>query len=321
MAPRVLVIRLGAIGDVVNALVFASALVDADPDTRIGWAAHDLVLPLLERNPVVDRVHHWPRAAGVRGGFALARELRAARYDVAVDLQRIAKSAALARYSGAERVVGFDRARTKEGAWLLTTERVAPGPADEHMVDRYLAVARHLGAPQAPPRWSLPTDDAAERAIEMQLGDTRPIVVNLGASKPKNRWSASGFAEVVRELAADGPVAVTGGPDDRALFPELFAELPPGVLDLVGRTNLLELAALARRARTVVTCDTGPMHIAVATGAPVVALFGPADPGRTGPYGAGHRIVRPRGESRRMADLEARDVVAAVRAQFEDSSR
>ena len=313
---RVLVVRLGAIGDVVNALVFASALKQADPDVHVGWAAHDLVLPLLVGNPVVDRVHHWPRADGLRGGLELRTELRAERYDCAVDLQRILKSATLAKLSGAPRVIGFDRARTKEGAWLFTNERVAPGPANEHMVERYLAVARHLGAAAEKPVWSLPIDDDSESEMEARFGRHAPILVNLGASKPANRWADAGYVELVRALSERGEaqVVLSGGPDDRTLFAETLAELEgsPGVVDLVGRTNLLELAALARRARAMVTCDTGPMHLAVACGLRVVALFGPADPDRTGPFGAHHRIVRPPGGSTDTRDVRVEDVLAAL---------
>ena len=148
--------------------------------------------------------------------------------------------------------------------------------------------------------------------MEGLVGSRRPVLVNLGASKPENRWSNAAFAELVRALASNEDVVLTGGPEDRSLFADVLCELPAGVLDLVGRANLLELAALCRRARTMVACDTGPMHVAVASGLRVVALFGPADPVRTGPYGEGHRIVRPRDGSRRTLDVHVDDVLAAL---------
>jgi len=115
---KVLVVRLGAIGDVVNAQVVANAIKEARPKTQVGWVAHDLVQPLLEGHPAVDRAHLWRRGKGLRGMLEVARELRAEGYELALDLQRIAKSGLLARLCGARCIVGFDRARSKELGWV-----------------------------------------------------------------------------------------------------------------------------------------------------------------------------------------------------------
>ena len=117
---RILVVRLGAIGDVTNALVLATAIKDASPHSEIGWVIHPLARPLVDDHPAVDRVHVWPRRSGVGGWRRLVREIRGERYELAADLQRIAKSAVLARASRAPRVLGADRGRTKELSWLFT---------------------------------------------------------------------------------------------------------------------------------------------------------------------------------------------------------
>ena len=291
----VLLVRLGAIGDVTNALLVAAALRRARPDIRIGWAAHDLVLPLVETHPHIDAVHWWRRGSGLRGLRALAGELRSHEYALAVDLQRIAKSAALARLSGAPRVVGFDRARTKEASWLWTRERVAPDDPGKHMVEHYLDVVRHLGVDAPEVERVLPEDPSAEAWAEAHVArGGAPLVVCLGASKAPNRWAPERFVTLVRGLRSDTglSVALVGGPADRALFASTLEALDAGVEDLVGRTNLLQLIALLRRARAFVGCDTGPMHLAAAVETPVVALFGPADPRRTGPWGERHHVVR-----------------------------
>jgi heptosyltransferase-1 len=314
---KILVVRLGAIGDVVNALVFAAAVKDASPTTRIGWTVHELSRPLVEANPVVDRVHVWKRASGLAGLRVLVRELRGERYDLAVDLQRITKSALVARLAGAPRVLGYDRARTKELAGWLSTERIARGAPHEHMVEQVLAFARHLGIESPAVRHALPCDEAAERwADEFAQRANGPLVlVGLGASKPENRWPPTRFGELARALAGDGArIVLSGGPGDAAAG-EAAREALHGLAceDLVGRTSLLELAALLRRARLFVGGDTGPMHIAAAVGCPVVALFGPADPRRTGPWGAGHRVVKPGEGSRRMEAITVHAVLDAVR--------
>jgi ADP-heptose:LPS heptosyltransferase len=317
LPPRLLAVRTGAIGDVVNALVFAAAVKESVPETRIGWVVHPLAAPLVAGHPAVDRVHVWARGGGLRELRRLVRELRAERYPLAVDLQRIQKSALVARLA-APRVLGFDRARTKEASWLWTTERVGPERAP-HRVDGYLELARHLGCPAREPRFLLPADPAAEAWAEARMAELggAPVLVNLGASKPENRWEPERAGALAAALARERgvPVCFTGGPGDRVAAERAVHASAGDARDLVGRTTLLELAALARRARLFIGCDTGPMHLAAAAGAPVVALFGPADPARTGPYGGRHRVVRA--PTRRMQDLEVAAVLAAAAASLD----
>lgn len=293
----ILIVRLGAIGDVVNALVVASAIRARAPHVRIGWAVHELALPLVEHHPAIDRVHVWRKGTGLGGFRRLLAEVRGEHYELALDLQRLAKSAALARLSGAARVIGFDRARAKEASWLLTREAVAASDPRAHMVDQYLEFARHLGLVEVEPIFELPRDAAAAARAEgivSQLGGA-PLCIHVGATKPANRWSAQRFGELARRCVDElgVPVCLVGGPDERANAAIAKAQCPsPRCVDLVGRTSLLELAELLRRSALCVSCDSGPMHIASAVGATVVALFGAADPRRTGPYGARHHVVR-----------------------------
>ena len=177
------------------------------------------------------------------------------------------------------------------------------------MVLQYLAFARHLGV-QAEPRHVLPEVEEAERWAKdfvAELG-AAPVLVNLGATKASNRWLPERFGVLARQLyeALGNPVVLTGSEADRETERRALAALDgaPGVTSTVGSTDLSQLLALERRARLFVGCDTGPMHMAVAVGTPTVVLFGPADPRRTGPFGAVgpddldrpglHRVVRER---------------------------
>lgn len=318
----VLVVRLGAIGDVTNALVFAEAVKAHAPHTRVGWVVHPLAQPLVEGHPAVDRVHVWRRERAWADLPRLRRELRAESYGLAVDLQRIAKSALVARLSGAPRILGYDRGRSKELSWLLHRERIAPGDPRAHMVEHYLAFARHLGIEAPTARHRLPDDPEAEAwASELlaELGGP-PIVLSIGASKPENRWPAERFGELALALSGRGERPVfAGGPQDREAADRAMAASQGAALDLTGRTSLRQLIALLNSAKVVVSADTGPMHLAAAQGRPVVALFGPADPARTGPWGSGHRILRGPGwdpaaplQSCSMDDLGVEDVLQCL---------
>ena len=344
-APRVLIVRTGAIGDVVNALVFAAALRDARPNAHIGWVAHPLVVPLLDRNPCVDTVHVWPRRSGVRGALSVVQAIRAVRYDLALDLQRLQKSALLARLSGATRVIGFDKGRCKELSHLWTGEQLPKGDPRAHMVEQYLDFARYLELAPGAPRWPLPMVELTS-ARQMELigsnGAQRALVLNLGASKPANRWPAEHFATLITMLAErdfPSPVVLTGGRDDAATAAALPRPKNLLLRDLVGATSLLELTHVLAAAALVVTGDTGPMHLAVAQSTPVLALFGPADPSRTGPFGAAEapRVAvgapprsRPRilrvppwdgihRHTARMADITPELVFAGIEAHYKSA--
>ncbi|MEW6071015.1 MAG: glycosyltransferase family 9 protein [Planctomycetota bacterium] len=319
---RVLIVRLGAIGDVANALVVAAALRAHRPAIEIGWAVHELAHPLVAGHPCVDRVHLWRRTEGLTGLRRVLAEIRERRYGLAIDLQRIGKSGLLARLSRAPRTLGFDRRRAKELSWLWHTDTIPPGDPHAHMVEQYMEFVRAVGIEGAVPHHVLPADAAADAWAERTTAGIggSPVVVCVGASKPPNRWPAERWGELAAALAARAmpPIVLAGGPEDRALFAAALAAASAGgpVHDLVGRTSLRELIALLRRARLFVGGDTGPMHLAGAVGAPVVALFGPADPRRTGPWGRRARVVQH--GSRRMEAIGVEEVLAAC-AELLDS--
>jgi len=320
----ILIVRLSAIGDVTNSLTVASAIRSQHPQVKIAWAIHELSRPLVDGHPAVDRVHLWPRRGGLGALAMFLREVRAEHYDLAIDLQCLAKSGIVSRLSGARRVLGFDRRRAKEGSWLFTRERIARGDPDAHMIEQYQGFLRHLEIDSTDVIRELPADPEADAWANEQLSTLggAPIQINMGASKIPNRWAPERIADLVRACRTDlkRTVVLTGGPEDRDWTGTLLADVggEAGVLDLVGRTSLPQLIAVSRAARLFVGCDTGPMHLAAAVGTPVVALFGPADPRRTGPYGDGHRLVRgPDGGRGPMDGITVEQVVGDIRAVVE----
>lgn len=333
---RILIVRLGALGDVINGLALANALIEARADLHLGWVGHDLVQPILRGHPALRRVHLWPRGGGWRSLLELRRELRAERYDAVLDLQRLAKSALLARAVGTPRTIGFDRGRAKECSWLLHAERVAPADAARPMAEQALDFARHLGLRPGPARIDLPLWPEAEAWAEQRLaGVGSPVALNIGATKPANRWPAERWGELARRLKVEGGVepVLTGGPSDRPLADAVMERAGVPLVDLVGATDLRQLAAILRRVKTVVSADTGPMHLAAAVGSPIVALFGAADERRTGPLGQLEHVVRtnppcapcgkrdcPRPRHDCMLDLGVERVLSAVRSRLGSSA-
>ena len=227
----------------------------------------------------------------------LSSRMREVRWDVAVDFQGLWKSLLVARWSGAQRIVGY--APSPERTHWFYSDRVRLPTMDRHAVDRNLDLVAALGASvrRAECRgefyrdFSLPILPGHRHAALASLAalgipEDRPkILLNFSARKPANRWGTDRFAALAQRLSESGlnPI-LTGGPSDRDEEKEIQSKSGMSIPSLVGKCTLMELAAVMDRCDALVTGDTGPMHIAVAMRLPVVALFGPANPVRTGPY-------------------------------------
>ncbi len=295
---KALVVRLSSIGDVVHTLPALAALRQA------GWQAAWLVEPparvLLEGNPAVSEVFVAPPARAFRWRAALAtlRALRARRYDVALDFQGLWKSAAWARLSGAARVVGWQAPSRREPAsQLLIGERVSrKGDRRRHVIDKNLELLAPLGiAGEGAREFPLPRPADSVARVDAGLAgvDAKTLVVlNPGGGWSSKLWPPELFGALARGLRAAGlrPL-VSWGPGEQDLADRVVAA-SGGAAERSFPTTLLDFVELARRARLVVAADTGPLHIACAVGTPVVALFGPTDPGRNGPFAAADVVLR-----------------------------
>lgn len=321
---NVAIVKLSALGDVVHALPVAAALRAARPAARVTWLVEARNAPVLAGHPAVDRVvtvdtRRWRRArtpaalgTTIRELAALRRTLRAARFDVAIDLQDLVKSGVLTAMTGAPVRVGFtaDYCRERASA-LFTNRRVRPPATAHHVVDRYLSLLSALDVtPPARGEFHLPCDDAAEAAIDDAFAAAglkardRLVVVNPGAGRPEKQWPAARFADLAARLVRDGAgrVLVVWGPGERDVA-RTIAEHGRAVL--APPTDLLALVAVLRRASVVVAADTGPLHLAAALGVPCVGLFGPTAATRNGPYGTGHRPLQASDGAMTSLDVDA----------------
>jgi ADP-heptose:LPS heptosyltransferase len=293
---KALLVRLSSIGDVVHTLPALAAL--HRHGAEAGWLVEPPSRVLLDGNPLLGQVAAAPSRKGFALGKALAtvRALRAERYDAALDFQGLWKSAAWARLSGARRVIGWESGSRREPASaLLIGERVERA-GDGHVIDKNLALLRPLGIEAVGLRefpFPLSTEAVARADAALAgLGDGGIAVLNPGGGWASKLWPAERFGELAKGLRALGLVPlVSWGPGEEGLADRVVAA-SGGAAVRSFPTTLLDYVEVARRARLVVAADTGPLHLACAVGTPVVALFGPTDPARNGPFAREDVVVR-----------------------------
>ncbi len=339
-SPRILIIRLSAIGDCVMASPLAQTLRAHFPDAYIAWVVQDKSRAVVEGNPNIDEVIQWH--GGLGDVFRVAKIVRRKKFDVVLEVQGLLKSTLLMALSGApKRLVSPAFGRL---AKLFATQIVDHPPGWIYPPDRYLYWAKALGAPiPDQTKLTVPLADedraaAAQFLREYDAGDARLIGINPGCSAINRKWSADNFVQTARLLSADYPDArfvLLGGPQDREDTAQIARALPDNkTLDAAGQLSLRASAALIQRCDVMLTNDTGPMHIAVAVETPVVAVCGPIAAARRLPlHYAGNKHIgveanrgclpphRPQcGKGRECACLAAvapADVAAAARRVLE----
>jgi heptosyltransferase-1 len=333
---RVLLIRLGALGDVVHAIPVAAALRRAFPAARIDWLVSAKHREILDLVPVVDRrlvINDRREGAGGASLISAIGELRQGQYDVALDLQGLLKSAVLARSSGAPRVIGFSPRYLRERlARLFYTEVYDPGgdgmydPNEHtHVAHLNLGLLQPLGLTVHTLAFPIErVDSEVARDIGERAGG-RFALLNPGAAWPNKRWPTSRFGALARMLFERHrlPSIVVWGPGEEALADEVAAA-SSGSARVAPRTSIADLVALARGAAVLVSGDTGPAHLAAAVGTPIVSIHGPTRPARNGPWSTNdvtvsrdavcqcHHLRRCRLDIMCLMDIEVDEVVSAV---------
>ncbi len=290
---KILIIKPSSLGDIVHSLPVLDALNRCFPDAEIDWLVAKGFEGILEGHPMlrklwIIRKDEWKKITRLRSTISelrnLFRNLKMEKFDCAIDLQGLLRSGLIAKATGAPMRVGFAEAR--EGSAVFYTHKVVGG-REIHAVDRYLKIPALLGCEVTRPRFPLPSFQVI--AGDAFLSGGYAVMVP-GARKPVNRWPARRFGELASRLPLK--TVVVGSKSDRDLADEIVKASKGRAVSLAGKTGLRELVGIIRRARFVVSNDTGPMHVAAAVGVPVFALFGPANPVRTGPYGKGHTVIR-----------------------------
>jgi len=304
---RILIIKPSSFGDVIHALPVLNGLRRRYPRAQISWLVAHSCAGLLEGQPALDEIVRFDRRRYGQVGRNLRitaefleflRGLRARRFDLVVDLQGLFRSGFLAFASGAGTRVGFASAR--EFAWVFYSHRIAVRDPNMHAVDRNYLFASALGFEDVPIEFSLPVRAEARAVVRRMLEEgglaagTPYLLMAPGTRWETKIWPAEHFAEVARRIRGErGLGVVLAGMESEAPIARRVAELAGGgVVNLAGRTSLAELIALVDGAALVVMHDSGPMHLASALRKPMVAIYGPTSPVRTGPYGRDDTVAR-----------------------------
>ncbi|HEY7299850.1 MAG TPA: glycosyltransferase family 9 protein [Xanthobacteraceae bacterium] len=323
---RILLIKLSAVGDVIHTIPVLNKLRRRFPSARIDWLVTPGIAELLRHHPSISNVllfdrEQWSAPWSIFRSLArLGSELKSRNYDLVIDMHGQFRTAALTLATAAPVRIGFPRPRTRiwaasnrtlpaqarkhawkgarEGAWIAYTHFIPLPTLDRHAVDRYLGVGPMLGLDDEPGDFAFPIPPAASERIDSFIrqhepaGCTRLLTIAPGTVWETKHWRSEGFAEVARHFLRKGfAVVLTGSKRERAACAEV-ASAAPGILNLAGETTLSEHAALIGRSTLCVTNDSGPMHVAVALGRPVVSIFGPTDEIWIGPYRRANAVVR-----------------------------
>lgn len=312
---RLLVVRLGAMGDILHALPAVTALRKAHPEWVIDWVVEPIWSALLTaqpgasrdtsaqnpKQPIVDRVHFaatrkWRRDVLGRetrqeiGG--LRRALKQEHYDAVLDLQGAVRSALIGRMARSRRYIGEERPR-ESAAKLLFTEKV--GTRGAHVIEQDVELAQAIAGDELRPvQPKLPFDAEAEAwadGMMRESGDGPAVLINPGAGWGAKRWPVERYAEVARGMLNKGfRVFVNSGPGEVLLADEVVMRTGGGATPLL--CSIEQLIAITRRVSLAIAGDTGPLHLACALGRPVVGIYGPTDPERNGPFGTRFRVLR-----------------------------
>ena len=311
---NILIVKTSAIGDVTHTMPALNCLRKHFPDAHITWlveeAASDLVIGHTSINRVlISKRQKWLKEfqngawiGSIKKFMNFAAQVRDRQYDLVIDFQGLLKSGIWVWLSRGKRRVGFGRGmQHSECSYIFLNERLPAVDMEIHALDRELILLKGIGVPCNEVVFDFPITAAHRQKIGKLLDDggfqanrQQPLVaINPQTKWQTKLWYPDRFSQVADKLVQQGCFIVfTGGPADSEVIKKIQAKMKHTSLDLTGKSSLKELAALYERADVVISTDTGPMHIAASTGTPVVALFGPTAPWRTGPHGDQHHVLR-----------------------------
>jgi heptosyltransferase-1 len=336
--PNYLVIRLSSIGDIVHALPAVSALGETFPSARITWMVEDKYASLLEGNPFVRRVitvdtlgwrKHLAAPGTWRHILATIKRLRDAHFDAVVDFQGLVKSGVITGLCRSPLRVGFAQPWLKEPVAAFFYNQRVHATGSKHAIQENLALVASMGARVGTWRFPLPCSRDDEKYIDQLLaaGEVGEfIILNPGGGWIAKRWPPAYYAELIRRLDTpfSGSFVLTGSPSEAEVIHKIILASGSARAHYFP-TSVEEFIALARKAKLFIGGDTGPLHLAAAVGIPIVALYGPTDPARNGPFSPADVVLstrQPVNHTRRarnprfLEEISVTDALEAVRLRL-----
>ena len=295
---NILIIKMSSLGDVLHTLPFVAELRERFPQARLTWLVHPQFSGFVPDPPMVDEVIYFDKVKfnkmSLGKKWSCFKEMRSLlhsrNFDLVIDMQGLFKSAVLAAISGCNNRIGYCEMREGSG---LVSKAITGAHAKDHVIERYLDVARYLGCAIKDIRFPMPDLQKEWQAVQEKTEAVKePYVVLVpGARWETKKWPIEYFSELAEMMLRDGKqVVLAGGPEDASLGSQITG-LSPGVTDLTGKTGLRELGALIQHSTAYISGDTGPLFIAAAMKRPLIALYGPTRPDRTGPYGSSEAVI------------------------------
>ncbi|MCP3941307.1 MAG: glycosyltransferase family 9 protein [Desulfobacteraceae bacterium] len=330
---NILIIKPSALGDIVHSLPFLNALKKGFPHAKIDWVVGHGLHTFLEGHPMIDRLwvikkDQWKKIGNLKQTLGeindLRRGLGASAYDVSIDLSGLFRSGVISYFSKTKIRLGFKE--SDEGSPFFYTHKIH-GSMNIHAIDRYLKIAQFMGCPIDEISYPFAPYDLCPPICRSLPKDY--VVMSPSAGKPANRWPAHKFGELASRLSL--PVVVISAAAEADIANEVVLHSKKNAFSIAGKTNLKDLLAVIGGAKYFICNDTGPMHMAAALNIPVFAIFGPANPVRTGPYGVIHTVIqkdldcspcyrqKPCDNYRCMEQLSVSQVSMAIERKFEVS--
>ncbi|MFT6914276.1 MAG: heptosyltransferase I [Motiliproteus sp.] len=320
--PRsICVLRLSALGDVCNTLPTVRAIQRQWPDCRITWIVGKAEGLMLEGIDGID-LQVYDKSSGIKGALALRRRLAGERFDILLHMQSALRASLLSLFIPADIKLGFDAGRAKDHQTWFTTHQIRPNPK-AHMLETYLDFARALGVATDRLEWRLPIPEAAQ-AHARELSGQQPYLLISPCANPRIRnfrnWSAEGYAALIDYARQQHGLNCILSGGNSAIEQEIGSQIQhlcqPPPLNLIGKTPLKTLLALIDQARLVVGPDSGPMHMAAATGTPAIGLYASTNPDRARCYSSPDWVVnRFPDQVRRTLNKDARELPWTTRVR------
>lgn len=280
------ILRLSAIGDVCHAVAMVQAIQREYPQVEITWVIGKIEYQLLKHLPKVKFVI-FDKSKGWRAYLDLYRVMKGQKFDVLLHMQVALRASIAAMLIPAKVKVGFDRPRAKEGQFLFTNTQIE-AQTSPHVLDGFMAFAKTLGVKDISPRWNIPVPETDTKFAKNHIPDEeKSLIICPSASKAERNWLADRYAAIANYACSKGfNVYLCGGPSEleKNLAQQIISQSENSLVNLVGQTTLTQMLALLKQASLVIAPDTGPAHMAVTQGTPVIGLYAHSNPKRTGPY-------------------------------------